>query len=63
MSPPSRIGRAASAQSEAAILASALTGAAPISVPEQVTGNLEFPTDVDYFRLDLPDVGILTKGR
>ena len=25
-----------------------------------MTGNWEFPTDVDYFRLDLPDAGILT---
>ena len=31
-----------------------------ISVPGQTVGNWEFPTDVGYFRLDLPDAGILT---
>ena len=52
-------GSVAAAQSEAAILANALPGATRISVPGQMTGNWEFPTDVDYFRLDLPDAGIL----
>lgn len=52
-------GIAAAAQSEAAILANALLGATRISVPGRVTGNWEF-TDVDYFRLDLPDAGVLT---
>lgn len=58
--PPVSYGIAAAVQSEAAILANALPGATRISVPGQMTGNWEFPTDVDYFRLDLPDTGILT---
>ena len=58
--PPVSYGIAEAAQSEAAILANALPGATQIVVPGQVTRNWEFPTDVDHFRLDLPDWGILT---